>query len=378
VARGLARLRRTLRREQGFALPLALTTMMAVGALASMIGWPIYRLIKNTRKRGRLPDMKPIRVAISTCIVVALLAFVFFVPLPVSRVRERGFVQVQPTEITHVSVEVSGILKEIKVQEGQYVSKGKVLAEFTSLDLEKQHDQLASQMELKKTLVKTYNEQIGKEQDAVQKSRLNEQRAKAEAEQRQAEVGYKLVKEEMRKLTLRAPRSGVVMGLPSIDEVGKGWDNREQSMVFCSIGDKTKLRVLVPLSPADYDLLKENLKSAKNQRTTLDATIRVQGHDKRLWAGKISQLPKSDAKDVPIELTTKAGGPLAVKPTSAPGKIEPQGQVFLVGIDFIDSDETIAVHSHAQVKIHCEHRSCAWWVYRTVATTFDIGLMMKW
>jgi putative peptide zinc metalloprotease protein len=354
--------------------------MLAVGALASMIGWPIYRLIKNTRKRGRLPDMKPVRVTISTCVVVAVLAFVFFVPLPVSRVRERGVVQVQPTEITHVSIEVSGILKELKVQEGQYVSKGKVLAEFTSLDLalEKQHDQLVSQMDLKKTLVRAYDEQISKEQDLAQKDRLEKQRYDAVKDLRQAEAHYKIVKEEIGKLTLRAPRAGVVMGLPTIDEIGKGWDTREQNTVFCSIGDKTKLRVLVPLSPADYNLLNENLASSKKNGAPLEATIRVQGHDSRLWAGKISQLPKSDSKDVPIWLTTKAGGPLAVKPTSAPGKIEPQGQVFLVGVDFIDPDETIAVHSHAQVKIHCEHRSCAWWIYRTVTSTFDIGLMMKW
>ena len=51
----------------------------------------------------------------------------------------------------------------------------------------------------------------------------------------------------------------------------------------------------------------------------------------------------------------------------------PQSQVFLVGIDFIDPDDTIAINSHAQVKIHSEYHSCAWWIYRTVATTFDFA-----
>ena len=40
-------------------------------ALASMVGWPLYRLVKNVHKRGRLPDMKPVRVTVSAALVAA-------------------------------------------------------------------------------------------------------------------------------------------------------------------------------------------------------------------------------------------------------------------------------------------------------------------
>src|SRR5262249_10178395 len=36
--------------------------LLAIGAAASMVGWPLYRLGKNLHKRGRLPDMKMWRV----------------------------------------------------------------------------------------------------------------------------------------------------------------------------------------------------------------------------------------------------------------------------------------------------------------------------
>src|SRR5437899_2246648 len=114
--------------------------LLAVGALASMIGWPMYRLIKNTRKRGRLPDMKPFRVTMSASVVAAVLLVVFLIPLPVTRIRQHGFVQVQPTESAQVAVEVPGLLKEVLVKEGQYVTKGKELARFESLELESQRD----------------------------------------------------------------------------------------------------------------------------------------------------------------------------------------------------------------------------------------------
>jgi len=59
-----------------------ISTMLAAVAAGSMLGWPLFRLGKNLHKRGRLPDMKPIRVAItSTILAVALFVF-FFVPLP--------------------------------------------------------------------------------------------------------------------------------------------------------------------------------------------------------------------------------------------------------------------------------------------------------
>src|SRR5437763_16783528 len=57
-----------------------ISSMLAAGALGSMIGWPMYRLIRNTRKRGRLPDMKPARVTICVALVALLALSVFLVP----------------------------------------------------------------------------------------------------------------------------------------------------------------------------------------------------------------------------------------------------------------------------------------------------------
>src|SRR5262249_31234660 len=79
-----------------------LSTMLAFAALGSMIGWPLYRLIKNIRKRGRLPDMKSTRVTISAaCVAVVLLLF-FFLPLPVTRIRQSGLVEVQERAMRQV------------------------------------------------------------------------------------------------------------------------------------------------------------------------------------------------------------------------------------------------------------------------------------
>ncbi|MBI1833166.1 MAG: biotin/lipoyl-binding protein [Planctomycetes bacterium] len=352
-----------------------ISEMLALGALASMVGWPIYNLIESTRKRGRLPDMNPIRVTISACAVAAVLFVVCFIPVPVTRIREYGFVQVQPTEIAQIPVEVPGFLKAVYVTEGQAVKKGQLLAELTPLpEMENQRDVALSQMAIKDATMKNCDDLYNKEKDETQKSRLKEQFMKADGEYRQALDDYNHIVLRMKKLKLYAPRDGVAINVPLIDEVGKRWD-KEQQAVFCSVGDRAKLRVLVPLSPSDYALLKENLEKATPQNP-LQSTIRVQGHGMKLWKGRITKahLPKSDARDVPPQLTNKMGGPLAIKPGADGNRLVPQSQVFLVGIDFEQPDDSIAINSNAQVKIHCEYRSCAWWIYRTVSSTFDLGL----
>ena len=78
--------------------------MLACGAAGSMIGWPLFRMVKNLNKRGRLPDMKPVRVTLTSIAVACLLLFAFLVPLPVSRLREIGLVQVQADNTSPVLV----------------------------------------------------------------------------------------------------------------------------------------------------------------------------------------------------------------------------------------------------------------------------------
>ena len=79
-----------------------LSQMLAVMSLASLFIWPGYKVIKNIRQRGRLPDMKAARVYITLGVFAALLLAFFFLPLPVSRVHETGLVAVDPEALEAV------------------------------------------------------------------------------------------------------------------------------------------------------------------------------------------------------------------------------------------------------------------------------------
>ncbi len=96
------------------------------------------------------------------------------------------------------------------------------------------------------------------------------------------------------------------------------------------------------------------------------------------WTGRVTTtgLPQSEASEVPVALSSKGGGPLAVKPSDNPRKLIPQAQVYLVSINFDHPDAAIVPGTMAQVKIHCEYRSAAWWTWRTISATFDLGLSL--
>jgi putative peptide zinc metalloprotease protein len=348
-----------------------ISQMLALAAAASMVGWPLFRLAKGIHKRGRLPDMKPLRASISGGILAAVILAFFLVPLPiVSRVRQVGLVQVQPQHIVAVHVQVPGKLEKINVKEGQLVSKGTILAEFSNQDMRFQEEELRIKYLTQESRVLAFKPY---EKDSLE---LEKARKNAETERDAAKKQWLFHRDvQMSRLVLRAPQAGVVISVPKVEKIGMLWEPGAEH-AFCSIGDPTKLRILVPVTPADYELIRTDLKKLRKEHRPLEVTLRVQGRDAHTWQGRVTHLPESEAKEIPVQLSNKGGGPLAVKPNSPASKgYIPQNQVYLVGIDIVRPDRAISPGSLAQVKIHCEYRTAAWGVWRWISSTLDLGLL---
>src|SRR5262245_46790484 len=113
-----------------------LSQMLALASLASLFIWPIYRVIKNIRQRGRLPDMKSTRVYITLGVLGAIVLGFFFLPLPVSRVHETGLVVIDPGYVDAVMLPEPARLIELEVRPGETVIKGRTLGRFESKPLD--------------------------------------------------------------------------------------------------------------------------------------------------------------------------------------------------------------------------------------------------
>lgn len=349
----------------------ALSGLLAMAALASMIGWPIYRLFKGLSKRGRFPDMKRKNVSISAAILLAVLAVFFLVPLPISRIRQTGLVQIDPLLQHKVFVPDEGALEVLHVRNGEYIHKGQLLAEFASpklsakkLEAEGQRDQY-----LKEAAAALSNARASTDPDRQAQFLAENKRAQALADESQSEANQ--IQFQLDKLrNIRAPSDGIVMSAPRQDEIGKYWE-KDQPQPFCQIGDPKVLRALVPVPPADYHLLQSDMADGRG----LAASIRVPGRGNDIIDGRVIQLPQSDAKDIPLALTHRGGGPLAVKPSNDPQVNVPQSQQYLIPVEIVQPDPTLCPGTVVSVKIHCRWQTGAWWCWRAISSAFDLGLI---
>jgi putative peptide zinc metalloprotease protein len=353
-----------------------ISAFLAIFAAGSMVGWPLFRLAKNLNRRGRLPDMNPAKVTLSAAFIVALVLFAFVMPLPVSRVRQVALVQPQAEGLERVPIRESGILEKLYVQDGQHVSEGDRLADFSSSQLEYDRSEIQAQC----SILTQKLDALGrlKETEANDPDRLRQDSVKVKADLDTETKKLINIRRQIKELTLLAHTSGTVMSPPRPDDVGKYFEKgtKEAPKPFCLIGDPKRLRVAMPVTPADYHLLETDLKAMRAEGKDLDIEIRIQGRDSKIWKGKLATLPQEDAKEIPGPLSSSMNGPIAVKPaTQSGGRFIPQTQQYLIYIDIIDPDTAIRPGNMAQVKVHCQWRTAAWWVWRTISNTFDLGLI---
>jgi len=317
--------------------------------------------------------MKMQRVMISGSILAAVVLSFFLLPLPVSRILETGLVQIKDDNISRVFLSDPGYLELLSVRDGEWVTKDKQLAVFRNPKIENELAEIQAQLKIshgkQNALLSVLPELRG---DVNNRGTIDLQAdltvAQSEAEQ-YAKTEY-LLQQQLDRLRIRAPRDGFVMTPPKPDEIGKLWD-KGMTEPFCSIGDPKRLRILVPVEPIDFRLLKEDLAG----REFLSVSILIPGRMDHIYQGKVTILPETDANRVPIQLTHRGGGTLAVRPNGDPNVIQPLAQTYLISIDILDPDGTLTPGTLAEVKIHTKWRSAAWWAWRGIASALDLGLI---
>ncbi len=366
------------------------STMLALASIGTMVGWPLYRLGKNIHRRGRLPDMKRWRVVTSSCVLIAVVLFVCLVPIPISRIRRVGLIQPHPDAMSQVVVRQGGKLADLKVQPGGAVKKGQVLAVFADPELENKLGAAREQVDGHKSHKRALLEKKDVVSDPKERTKIDRDVADLDGKVRTAEAELAGLELSKRELTIYSPRDGIVGTGPRTNDVNKYFPaakDQEGSQPLFTIITPGRLRVCVPVETPDFNQLRENLRRAASDHKRsrgarpreLQATLRVHGLDSDTWSGEVSQLEESEAKTMPIPLSSKGGGPVAVKAQPGPGgALIPQTQHYLVYVDVQASPETMqSIHPGvmAQVKIHCKSETCLRWLWRTVNNTFDLRLM---
>jgi putative peptide zinc metalloprotease protein len=355
--------------------------MLALAAIGSMTIWPAYNMGKNLYKRGRLPDMKRNRVMITSAVAVAILLFLFLVPVPISRVRGLALVQADPASSNQIGLRRSAILTDLRFRPGETVREREVLATFEDPDLTERLLAAETKLETATSQVRFLDQQINTSFDETEKHRLRSELVRARGEEGVARAQRDALKlQATEELVLLSPRDGIIGQAPRPDDIGRvfegGRDQANTPPLFTvhAIGH---LRLCMPLETSEYNQLRASYEPTRvGNKPPLDVIIRIHGHDSRTWKGRIVRLEESEAKYVPMLLSSRGGGPVPVKaPTSSSPGLVPQSQHFLVYIDIEDPDPSIAVNSMAQVKIYLQPETCAWWVWRKLNDLLNLRLM---
>ncbi len=345
----------------------------AMGSISFMLIWPASQLVCVVGEgRRRWEAMNYRRTCVSLGLLALLTTALFLVPLPVGRIRQTGVLQLPPDGQESVYVHVPGILQRLHVRNGQRVVAGELLAEFRSPELDNLRAAAAAERDVQAVQAGRWRERLAGALDPVDRSVFGARLANALAERPRLAREAQLHEHMCERLRIRAPRDGVVFGLPTIDEIGKYW-NIDARRPLCRIGTVDKLWVVVPLETADFRRLREDFEDARKAGNDLPAAIRVPGRGGRTWPGCIAQLPEAETIDLPMALGQRAGGPVAAKPSG--DVLQPLSQHYLVAVQVIGPDAAVCPGGLASVSIRGRWRTPAECLWRMLASVFDLGFL---
>jgi putative peptide zinc metalloprotease protein len=239
-----------------------ISSMLALGALGSMIGWPIYRFFKNLHRRGRLPDMKRWRVMVTCGVIAAVLLFIVAVPVPISRVRATGVVEALPDAQSRVFVVEPGFLDKLYIRPGQEVHQDDVLAEFISPTLQGEIAESKDAVDLNGKEMVNVDQQIQKAKSSEPEKlpQLNDQWSKARSKRDAAQTKLNTLVRRQKDLIVKAPRDGVVGIAPTAGDVRKYYEKQlDPNSAFCTINEPGRLRIALPLVTPEFNQLKETV-----------------------------------------------------------------------------------------------------------------------
>jgi putative peptide zinc metalloprotease protein len=288
------------------------------------------------------------------------------VPIPSSwvwiglSVKAEGVIQVDSRQVQKVVVpEAGGVLEELKVVDGRRVRAGDILARLVNPELEvkirvnqKEQDSRASQF------VQLRDERY---KGSSENARVAQEITTVTKEREALKNSLKGLLDQKAQLTLRAPRDGVVMRLVKQEEKGKVLEKGTQ---LCEIGDDQALQAVLLVPPSELKLFEMNS----------PAWIRVHGRGYNFWPGTVKDISNAEAKEIPPQLSNKAGGDIPTQQDPESRSEKPQSQHYLVAVSFDKIDDAIQPGSMCRVRIEGKSRTLWWRFRRYLTNTFNFGL----
>ncbi|MDO4571091.1 MAG: hemolysin D [Planctomycetia bacterium] len=341
---------------------------IVIMSLYGLVVMPLYKVAKFFYVPGRIEKVKKVRFYSSLAVVLGIIGFVFFVPVPY-----RVFV---PVEIQYdkgdtVYAVMGGTLDGLCVKPGNYVKKGTLLAVLKDVDLDIRIAELEAEKDRKAATLET--QRVLAAHDRTARDAYQVELKTLETITRQLDA----LRQDREKLQLRATRDGVVVPaqlrenqsdneqgfLPFWSGTPFDADNRhaflKEGDEFCLIGDPTKMKATLVVTQSQKDFVK------LGQRVE----VKLNELPFEVFEGKISEVAGQELKVVSPRLSNKNKGEVSTK-TEKDGTEKPQVTSYKVDVPLDNSDGKLQIGLTGEAKIHADPQTLAKRAWRLIIETF--------
>jgi putative peptide zinc metalloprotease protein len=346
--------------------------LLAMFVIYGLLVHPLIRLYKYFSIPGRLSTVKPVRFAISACLLSAILIGVLLVPIPH---YVHCSLYVQPANVANVYVDEEGILETIYVSANTYVEAGQPILGLSSYKLKVQLASLQTQLDLAK--VEEQNVMAALAVDTNASNRVSHMRAAVLS----AEQHLQKRKRDSERLTIRAPQSGILIAPPRVakkksesGELGTWTDTplspknlgavlERQTLVGQIIPDPTKMEAVLAIDQADIEFV----------QTGQRVEIVLHQIPAELHHSTVQSISSSKMKAVPKSLSSRHGGDIVVV-VDKDGIEVPQSTTFLVKVPLSNPGQIILSGSTGVSRIRTGSQTLAVRMWRMLSQTFQFEL----
>ncbi len=351
--------------------------LIAGMSIFSLFVMPVYKVVKFFWVPGRIYKVKKARFYLSLSLLLGLVAFLLFCPLPYS-VIVPAITELRPVESQAVYIpDVKGgcRLREIDVAPGQTVAKGCRLGLLESRALEREILEFEGRCKSLEMELETLEQlKISRSDAALNMGPLRKSLDAAE----------KILKQKRRNfddLSLTAPQNGTVVSPPwkpkqtpqNRGELATWWGSPlektnidstlEPGTVFCYVGNPAALEAVLVVDQSYREFLApgQKLKLKLNEFPGLVLT------------GEVDEIEEQALDTVPVQLTTRAGGDVPTS-TQRDGSERPDSAAFRVRFPLDNPEGSIKVGMTGNAKIYVANQTLGRRALRFFNKTFNFKL----
>lgn len=341
-----------------------LVEVLAIVAVGGMVAMPVVsgtRFLKNQHRRD---EVHWGRLALFTSIMLLVLAAVLLIPMP-HHITAR--VVLEPADAAHIYVDVPGTLVQ-SVKAGDVVNAGDVLARLQNHETDLEIAQLRGDLQTQSLHLQNLERQQGSDSAAAAEI-PTARKALADLQER-----LKRRTDDQKRLTLAAPRSGIVMPPRSQSpEVPQGqlptWSDTpleprnigaylQTGTPFCLIGDPNHLEAIAMIDQTDVDFV----------RPGASVRIKLEELPDETLTGKVEAVAQIDMQVAPRELVDQGDLPSRTDPS---GAVHPLQTFYQARISLDDLPLALRDRSAGRAKIAAPAQSLASRLGRWLEETFQ-------